>query len=43
MQEIALICSFCAEKGTTEDTQEMKLFKRYMDECALLKGILKVP
>ena len=28
MQEIA----FCAERGTTEDTQELKLFSRYRDD-----------
>ena len=32
MQEIVWICSYCAEKGTKEDTQELKLFKRYVDD-----------
>ena len=32
MQEIVWICSYCAEKGTKEDTRELKLFKRYADD-----------
>ena len=32
MQEIVLICSYCVEKGTKEDTLESKLFKRYVDD-----------
>ena len=32
MQYIAWICSYCAEKGTKEDTQQLKLFKRYVDD-----------
>ena len=32
MQEIVWICSYCTEKGRKEDTLEMKLFKRYMDD-----------
>ena len=31
MQDIVWICSYCAEKGTKEDTQELKVFKRYVD------------
>ena len=29
LQEIVWICSYCAEKSTKGDTQEMKLFTRY--------------
>ena len=32
MQEIVWICSYCAEKGRKQDTLELKLFKRYMDD-----------
>ena len=32
MQEIVWICSYCAEKGRKEDTLELKLFKRYVDD-----------
>ena len=32
MQEIVWICSYCAGKGTTEGTQELKIFKRYVDD-----------
>ena len=32
MQKIVWICSYCAEKGRTEDTRELKLFKRYVDD-----------
>ena len=32
MQDIVWICSYCAEKGTKEDTQELKLIKRYEDD-----------
>ena len=32
MQEIVWISSYCAEKGTPEDTEELELFKRYVDE-----------
>ena len=32
MQEIVWICFYCAEKGRKEDTLELKLFKRYVDE-----------
>ena len=32
MQEILRICSYCAEKGRKEDTLELKLFKRYVDD-----------
>ena len=32
MQDIVWICSYCAEKGTKEDTQELKLIKRYVDD-----------
>ena len=32
MQDIVWICSYCAEKGTKKDTQELKLFKRYVDD-----------
>ena len=38
MQEKVRICSYCAEKGTTEHTDELKLLKRYVDECALSRG-----
>ena len=31
MQETVWICSYCAEKGK-EDTLELKLFKRYVDD-----------
>ena len=34
MQDIVSICSYCAEKGTKEDTHELKLFKRYVDDTA---------
>ena len=32
MQEIVWICSYCAEEGRKEDTLELKLFKRYVDD-----------
>ena len=32
MQAIVWISSYCAEKGTKEDTQELNLFKRYLDD-----------
>ena len=32
MQEFVWICSYCAEKGRKEDTLELKLFKRYVDD-----------
>ena len=32
MQESVWICSYCAGKGTKENTQELKLFKRYVDD-----------
>ena len=32
MQDIVWICSYCAEKGRKEDTLELKLFKRYVDD-----------
>ena len=32
MQEIVWIFSYCAETVTREDTQELKLFKRYVDD-----------
>ena len=32
MQEIVWICSYCAVKGRKEDTLELKLFKRYVDD-----------
>ena len=39
MQDIVLICSNCAEKGTKEDTYEMKLFKRYVNDIVcIVKG-----
>ena len=34
MQDIVWICSYCAEKGTKEGTQELKIFKRYVDDIA---------
>ena len=42
MQEIVWILSYCAGKGTTEDTQELKLFKRYMDDIALSRETLYI-
>ena len=38
MQDIVWICSYCAEKSTKEDTQELKFFKRYVDDIV---GIVK--
>ena len=39
MQDIVWICSNCSEKGTKEDTQELKLFKRYVDDIVFtVKG-----
>ena len=37
MREIVWICSYCTEKGRKEDTLELKLFKRYVDdiECTV--------
>ena len=32
MKEVVWICSYCAEKGTTEDTQELNLFMRSIDD-----------
>ena len=32
MQEIVWTCSYCTEKGGKEDTLELKLFKRYVDD-----------
>ena len=32
MQEIVWICSYCAEEGRKEDTLELKLLKRYVDD-----------
>ena len=31
-QEIVWICSYCAEESRKEDTLELKLFKRYVDD-----------
>ena len=42
MQDIVWICSHCAEKGTKEDTQELKLFKRYViNIVCVVKGNAK--
>ena len=38
MQEIVWICSYYTEKGTKEDTQELKLFKRYVDDSVHCQG-----
>ena len=39
MKETVGICSYFAEKGTKEDTKELKLFKRYVDDIACtIKG-----
>ena len=40
MQDIVWIFSYCADKGTKVDTQELKLFKSYVDECARSRGTL---
>ena len=32
IQEMNWIFSYCAEKGTKEDTQELKFFKSYVDD-----------
>ena len=32
MRKIVWICSYCPEKGRKEDTLELKLFKRYVDD-----------
>ena len=41
MKEIVWICSFCTEKGRKEDTLELKLFKRYVDDIVCtVKGTL---
>ena len=42
MQEIVWICSYIAEKGRKEDTLELKLFKRYVDDivCTVKKNPL---
>ena len=32
MQEISWISSYCAEKSTTEDTQKLKIIKRYVND-----------
>ena len=32
MQDIVWICSYCAEKRTKKDTQELKLFTSYVDD-----------
>ena len=41
MQEYVRICSYCAEKGSTEDTQELKRIKSYVDdiECIVMKPL----
>ena len=31
MQETVWICSYCAEKNTTEDTNEFKKFQRFVE------------
>ena len=36
MQDIVWICSYCAEKGRKEDTLELKLFKRYVDDIVCM-------
>ena len=39
MQKIVWICSYCAEKCRKEDTMELKLFKRYVDDIvSTVKG-----
>ena len=39
MQEIVWICSYCAEEGRKEDTLELKLLKRYVDDIkCTIKG-----
>ena len=32
MQDIVWICSYCADKDTKDGTQELKLFKKYVDD-----------
>ena len=32
MQDINWICSYCTEKGSKENAQELKLFKSYVDD-----------
>ena len=40
-QEIVWICSYCAEEGRKEETLELKLFKRYVDDIVCtIKGTL---
>ena len=43
MQEIVWIFSFCADKGTTEDTQYLMVFKRYVNDipCFVKKNLLE--
>ena len=39
MQEVVWICSYCAEEGKKEDTLEMNLFMRYVDDIVcMVKG-----
>ena len=39
MQKNVWICSYCEGKGTKEDTQEFKLFKRYVNDIVFtVKG-----
>ena len=40
MQEIVLICLYCAGKSTTEDTQELKVFKKCGRHSVQSRGTL---